>query len=79
MNLEKIFHKPNATEIEINDGCIKSIWVEDFPKGKNIEEMNGNIPIQLSTGCDALIEFENGKAMLISSSEWCSLDYFLPK
>lgn len=66
---ESYFNFNSASKIEINDGCIKCIWLEY----SNTTEFDNNKCVMLSDGNNAVIEFENGKKMLITNSEWSSL------
>ncbi len=69
------FNKEHASEVVINDGCIKSIWLEHSVKTK----LDGYDQIDLETGSWAMIEFCNGKSMIITNSEWSSLQYSVLK
>jgi hypothetical protein len=61
-----------ATEIIINDGFIKSIFLEDTESKKKLLYSNS---IEIETGGNALIEFVNGKKILITNSEWASINF----
>ncbi|MDH4127118.1 MAG: hypothetical protein OEV44_00080 [Spirochaetota bacterium] len=65
------FNYLTASMIEINDGCIKCIWLEY----SNTNEFDNEGCVMLNNGDNALIEFENGKKMIITNSEWCSLKW----
>lgn len=67
------FKFDDATTININDGCIKNITVENC-KTKDFIKFKNNT-LQLPTHGNAILEFENGKKMLITNSEWCSLNW----
>lgn len=60
------FNYTEAGEIKINDGLIKSIFIE----GNKSPTMDSDGEIELTTGGDACIEFENGKKLYFSTSEW---------
>lgn len=62
----------NASRVDINDGSIKCIWLEDS-KTTKLDKDNG---LQLQTGRGALIELSNGKKIIITNSEWCDLTIF---
>jgi hypothetical protein len=77
---ESDFDYENALNFEINDGCIKCIWFEECSDLERLEREYKNITeygfcINFP-GLNALIEFTNGKKMIISQSEWCTL-YFI--
>ena len=65
------FNYKSASKIEINDGCVKCIWLENSNKFK----LDSDNSVMLSDSSNALIEFENGKKMIITNSEWCSLNW----
>ena len=65
------FSYNGASKVEINDGCIRCVWLE-CSKDTTLDEDDSLI---LSTGCSALIEFENGKKMIVTNSEWASLNW----
>lgn len=65
------FNYKASSKIEINDGCVKCIWLE-YSK---INKFDNEGCAVLSDGYNALIEFENGKKMIITNSEWCSLNW----
>ena len=75
LNIKKMresdFNYNNACKVIINDGSIKCIWFENC-QAQEIDEDNS---LSLSDGECALIEFTNGKKMLITNSEWCSLNW----
>ena len=60
-----------ASKVEINDGCIKCIWVENADK----IGFDSDGELVFSLGYGAVIEFQNGKKMLITNSEWGSIIY----
>ena len=64
------FNYRKASKVEINDGCIKCIWLEDSTITEIKDEEEG---LSLRTGKDAIIEFVNGKRVLITNSEWVNL------
>lgn len=72
MTEEEDFIYYGASKIKINDGCIICIWLEDS-KIRNLDNENS---VNLTDGRNALIEFSNGKKMIINNSEWCSLNWF---
>lgn len=65
------FDMTNCKEIKIEDGFIKSIFAEKCRSFKDAE-LEGNT-IELTTGCNAMIEFINGYKILITNSEWGSI------
>lgn len=65
------FDKTNASEVKVNDGCIKSIWLEN----SETTEFDADGDLTLNDGDNALIEFENSKSMMVFNSEWCTLNY----
>ena len=65
------FDKNGASKIDINDGCVKCIWLENSETEK-LDKDNG---LWLTDGYNALIELENGKMMVISNSEWGSINF----
>ena len=69
--LEEDFNYKAASKIEKNDGCVKCIWFEH----SEITKFDDGGCAMLSDGENALIEFENGKRMIITNSEWCSLNW----
>jgi len=54
--------------------CIKQIYVEWNHRGE-IPEFDEDGTLELDTGGSAIIEFTNGKKLLILNSEWCSLNW----
>lgn len=68
---EDDFNYSRASKVEVNDGCIKCIWLED----SEITEFDSRNAVRLTDEGFALLEFENGKKMLITNSEWCSLNW----
>ena len=70
---ESEFNYVNASKIEINDGSINCIWLECSIQ----KEINSDNALDLTDGYNALIEFSNGKKMIITNSEWCSLNWIL--
>lgn len=71
MIAETDFNYNGASKIEVNDGSINCIWLEM----SNITELDNENSIYLTDGGFALIEFSNGKKMIITNSEWCSLNW----
>jgi len=71
INEEEDFNYYSASKIEINDGCVKCIWLEN----SKTTSFDDEDCAMLSDGHNALIEFENGKEMIITNSERCSLIY----
>ncbi|HUW07836.1 MAG TPA: hypothetical protein VMW01_16440 [Williamwhitmania sp.] len=65
------FNYTRAAKIDVSDGCVKCIWLE---RSKETEFDNEN-SVRLTDGENALIEFENGKKMIITNSEWASLNW----
>lgn len=63
------FNYDKSFKIDINDGCIRHILVEDG--NSDVIDKEGNI--LLPTACGAIIEFYNGKKMWVTNSEWVSL------
>lgn len=75
IEIDEDFDLDKAYKKEINDGFIKCIWLED----ENWDELSvsdDNTEASLQTAGKALIEFANGKHLLITNSEWCHL-YFI--
>ena len=64
------FDFTNASKIFVNDGCIKCIYVEN----SDVPNIKDNY-LHLEDQGSALIEFENGKKMIITNSEWASLHW----
>lgn len=67
--MEDNFDYSKAYKVEINDGSINCIWFEEG----GLQNMSEPMELWLTDGHDALIEFSNGKKMIISNSEWCCL------
>jgi len=67
-----IFDLSTAYKKEINDGFINTIWLEDGG-WDNPNVSDDNKEINLQTAGNAIIKFANGKRILITNSEWCSL------
>lgn len=65
------FNFESASKIEVNDGFIKCIWLQNVEYMRTPERKDEWV--DLAVGGDAVIEFENGKKMYISNSEWCSV------
>jgi len=65
------FNLKDASEIKVNDGCIKSIYLQNSKE----TEFDKDGSVNLSTGDNALIEFVNGKRLMINQSEWASLHW----
>lgn len=68
---ESDFNYEGAYKLEINDGSINCIWFENCL----YKELDKNKSLYLTDGHDCLIEFSNGKKMVITNSEWCSLNW----
>lgn len=73
------FDKTSAQEIVINDGLIKSIWLECTTFDSKSEGFDSDGVLELFTGENALIEFVNGKNLLITNSEWSFLSFLNKK
>jgi hypothetical protein len=73
MNWLDNFKFDDSTTIEINDGVINKIIVEN-KKTKGFVKMENNT-LELPTHGNAIIEFSNGKRMLVTNSEWCSFNW----
>lgn len=71
MITETDFNYHEASKIELNDGSINCIWLES----SNTNELDIDNSVSLADGGYALIEFSNGKKMIITNSEWCSLNW----
>jgi len=69
---EEDFNYNGSSKVEINDGCINCIWLEN----SNTKDLDNDKSVRLTDGHNALIEFSNGKKMIITNSEWCSLNWF---
>ena len=66
------FNFDGAITVPVNDGLIKCILVERSEcEDVSVEDNSLSLP----TASNAIIEFENGKKMLITNSEWCSLNW----
>lgn len=77
---EQDFDYGNACKVEINDGSIKCIWYDECLTTEDLERKCKEITdegfsIEMP-GQNALIEFTNGKKMIVNHSEWCFL-YFI--
>lgn len=70
------FDFSNTYKKEINDGFISRIWLEDEDWDSTVGISDDNKEVTLQTAGDAVIEFSNGKRILIRNSEWCSLKIF---
>ena len=70
MRIEDFNYKASS-KIEINDGCVKCVWLE-YSK---ITKFDNEGRVMLHNGDNALIEFENGRKLIITNSEWCSLNW----
>ena len=68
-----IFDLSTAYKKEINNGFINTIWLEDDNWDSTLGVSDDNTEVSLQTAGKALIEFANGKRILITNSEWCSL------
>lgn len=64
------FNFNNASLKKVSDGCIDQIWLEDSEQ----TEIKDNC-ITLNDGSNALIEFTNGRKMIITNSEWSSMNF----
>lgn len=73
IRLLESFDKEKAYKKEINDGFIKCIYLEDDNWDSTVGVSEDNTDIGLQTAGNALIEFANGKHILVHNSEWCSL------
>ncbi len=71
MITEEDFNYYGASKVEINDGCIKYVWLED----SDVTERDADNSLSLTDGSNALIEFANGKKMIVTNSEWGSLNW----
>jgi hypothetical protein len=69
--MEEEFNYNSAKQIQINDGFIKCVWLEYITEPYSSTPKDNEV--SLYDGCGALIEFENGRKILITNSEWCSL------
>ena len=69
-----MFDLSTAYKKEINDGFIKTIWLEDGG-WDHVGMSDCNKRVSLQTGGNAIIEFSNGKRILITNSEWCSINF----
>ena len=65
------FDYTRASKIDVSDGCVKCVWLEESKTTKLDEDNN----VMLTDGYNALIEFENGRKMIITNSEWVSLNW----
>lgn len=70
------FDFSNTYKREINDGFISRIWLEDGNWDPTVGISDDNKEVTLQTTGNAVIEFANGKRILIKNSEWCSLIIF---
>lgn len=70
------FDFSNTYKKDINDGFINRIWLEDEDWDSTVGVSDDNKEVTLQTAGDAVIEFANGKRILIRNSEWCSLKIF---
>jgi hypothetical protein len=67
------FDLTKAYKKEINDGFIKCIWLEDDNWDSTLGVSDDNTEVSLQTAGKAIIQFANGKHILVDNSEWCSL------
>jgi hypothetical protein len=70
----EMFDLSTAYRKDINDGFINTIWLEDAG-WDHVGVSDDNKEIDLQTAGNALIEFSNGKRILITNSEWCSINF----
>ena len=68
------FEYGGASRIDIRDGCIDCIWLEDSTD----TTIRNDGSIILTDGCNAMIKLENGVKMLVTNSEWASLNWVTP-
>lgn len=66
------FDFTGCKKIEVNDDFIKAIYLEDGYYDNKLIDNSLNLP----TGGSALIQFMCGKVILITNSEWGSLNFF---
>jgi hypothetical protein len=72
IEIDEDFDLQKAYKKEINDGFINTIWLEDENWDYTVGVSDDNTKVSLQTGGKALIQFANGKHILITNSEWCS-------
>lgn len=65
------FDYANANEIKIDDGCIKSIFVQN--ENKCFDERGRLELSEFTGGGEAVMELVNGKRLMINVSEWAQL------
>ena len=75
IEIDEDFDLEKAYKKEINDGFINCIWLQD-DKWDGLGVSDDNTEASLQTAGSALIQFANGKHLLITNSEWCKL-YFI--
>jgi hypothetical protein len=75
IEIDEDFDLEKAYKKEINDGFINTIWLED-DNWDGLGVSDDNTEASLQTAGKALIQFANGKHLLITNSEWCKL-YFI--
>ena len=73
IEIDEDFDLQKAYKKQINDGFINTIWLEDGNWDSTLGVSDDNTEVSLQTAGKALIEFDNGKRILITNSEWCSL------
>jgi hypothetical protein len=73
LEIDEDFDLQKAYKKEINDGFINTVWLEDENWDYAVGVSDDNTKVSLQTAGKALIEFANGKHILITNSEWCSL------
>jgi hypothetical protein len=72
LEIDEDFDLQKAYKKEINDGFINTVWLEDENWDSSVGVSDDNTKVSLQTAGKALIEFANGKHILIKNSEWCS-------
>jgi hypothetical protein len=72
LEIDEDFDLQKAYKKEINDGFINTVWLEDENWDYAVGVSDDNTKVSLQTAGKALIEFANGKHILIKNSEWCS-------
>jgi hypothetical protein len=72
IEIDEDFDLQKAYKKEINDGFINTIWLENDNGWCDFGVSDDNTKVSLQTAGKALIQFANGKHILITNSEWCS-------
>ena len=68
--MDLYFDYSMASKIDVNNGCIKCIWLEDSQRSVLYDNS-----VMFTDGCNALIEFENGGKIIITNSEGGSINF----